>query len=94
MESNVVELLRENEMPINAAMRGLFMEFLAAIARTHPEPAALLAAFKDEMRIQREGELSTSELTPPNRLARGYRHSMEKMLIALLAGRIPPDNAG
>jgi|GEM_PF-3266299 len=93
MNNNVVNLLKENEIPINAAMRGLYMEFLTAIARTHPEPAALLAAFKDEIRIQREGEIPLSELTPPNRMARDFRHSMEKLLTKLLSERIPPDTS-
>jgi len=79
-----IDIRPEDNEAIQAAMQWLVMEFLRAVARTHPNPAALLEAFKDEIQQRKEDEEPFTELTPSNQRAYQVRQIHERALIHLL----------
>lgn len=66
----------------------LMTTFAVAVARSHPDPKELLAAFERTIVEDEEGEVPNSELTPDNLQARNDRCIVRDMLLRVVRARI------
>ena len=72
---------------IAPAHLGMLQSFAFAVARTHPDPKALLQAFRDELEQAESRAIPYAELTEYNQDAYAYRQVLVEALQRAIAER-------
>jgi hypothetical protein len=74
-------------VPLALEKNSLLISFAVAVARSHPDPAALLEAFRRTLDEDEEEAIPFEELTQVNQEARQHYDALRDMLLRVIAAR-------